>query len=61
MAVDTELKRRSVIGILPTADGSIDAEDRPVVIGLYSADYQTDFSVVWLAQHNTLVAGSMYG
>lgn len=35
MPIDTENKRRSVLGILPVPDGSIDAQDRRQVLGLY--------------------------
>lgn len=36
MAIDTENKRRSVALMLPLADGTISANDREQVAGLYS-------------------------
>jgi hypothetical protein len=35
MAIDTHDKRRSVIGVMPVADGVIDTQDRPHIAGLY--------------------------
>lgn len=35
MAIDTENKRRSVLHVLPVPDGSIDAADKPHLLGLF--------------------------
>jgi len=36
MAIDTENKRRSVTGIMPVADGTIDASDRAAACRIYA-------------------------
>lgn len=36
MAIDTENKRRSVLGVLPVPDGSIDAPDKLHLWEIYS-------------------------
>lgn len=42
MAIDSEDKRRAVTGVLPVADGEIDAADRRQVAGEYPFESESE-------------------
>lgn len=60
MAIDTEDKRRSAVNmplftVMPTADGSIDAQDREQATGYYSGITPATPEVIQRRSHGLLL------